>query len=80
VTPRETPRQAKVRRMAARYEARWPGTKDGDLGSIDVALRWLERFGLEVWQAARRQTIRELGARRPSPRARLVERARKAGL
>jgi hypothetical protein len=73
VTPRETPRQAKVRRMAARF------TDEQVFHEHPGFIRaHLVQFGLAVWQAARRQTIRELGSKRS--RTRLAERARKAGL
>lgn len=74
MSPRETPRQAKVRRIALRFVSH-PGAQEGPA----IFNGWLVRFGLEVWQAARRQTIREMAMTKRA-RGRLAERARKAGL
>jgi hypothetical protein len=69
---RETPRQAKVRRMAARFvEDRLPP----GMTPAHEARTVLATFGLEVWEAARRQFKREM-----NPRFQLrLARLRKAG-
>lgn len=75
MTKKETPRQAKVRRMAARFAERhgmpglWLGSADGDR---------LRAFGLEVWAAARREARRE-GALHYRSRAHVVQAIRRAG-